>query len=151
MAEGYSAMSYLSCTSRKISSLWDLKPGDHIRVGEFITHHMLVVAVVDNSQVRVIHQTGHGVEEESVVCKPDDITVLDYECSYTGKKAIQRARERVTQLYSLVFSNCEHFVTEVKTGEKLSIQVQNAVKVGIGVAVGVGIMAAAGAGLLYAL
>ena len=164
MAEGGSAKTYLSCTSRNISSLWDLEPGDHIRVrgelGEFIdsyssdlkiyTHHVLVVAVVDESHVAVIHKTVDGVLEETREYKPDDITVLDYECRYTGEKAVQRARERKIQTYNLVFSNCEHFVTEVKTGEKLSIQVRTAVKVGVGAAVGVGAMAVAVAGLWYA-
>ena len=163
MAEGCSR-SYLSCTSRNISSLWELEPGDHIRVrgelGEFIdtyssdlkiyTHHMLVVAVVDSSHVAVIHKTKYGVLEETLEYRPKDITVLDYDCGYTGKKAIQRARERKMQSYNLMFSNCEHFVTEVKTGEKQSIQVRTAVKVGVGAAIGIGIMAGVVGGLLYA-
>ena len=161
MAEGCSR-EYLSCTSREISSLWDLEPGDHIRVrgelGEFLdtyssdlkvyTHHMLVVAVKDSSHVRVIHKTLYGVEEETREYKPSDITVLDYECPYTGDKAIQRARELKMQSYNLVSSNCEHFVTEVRTGEKLSSQVRTAVKVAVGAAIGVGVIAGA---LWYAL
>ena len=166
MAEGCSR-SYLSCTSRNISSLWELEPGDHIRVrgelGEFIdaaidtygsdlkiyTHHMLVVAVVDSSHITVIHKTVGGVLEETREYQPKDITVLDYDCVYAGEKAIQRARERMIQSYDLVFSNCEHFVTEVKTGEKQSIQVRTAVKIGVGAAIGVGVMATV-VGLWYA-
>ena len=152
---------YLSCTSKSISSLWELQPGDHIRargeLGEFLdtyssdlkiyTHHMLVVGVVDSSQVAVIHKTVKGVLEETRIYRPTDVTVVDYDCPFTGEKAIQRARERKGQSYHLVWSNCEHFVTEVKTGKKQSIQVQTAVKVGVGAVVGI---SAVVGGLLYA-
>ena len=137
---------YLSCTARKIDNLWDLQPGDHIRtrgeMGEFIDscipelsiydHHMLVVRVVSNSKIQIIHKSKsqRGVEEMTIAYQASDIEVLDYECSYTGVKAIQRARERMNQKYSLMFDNCEHFVTEIKTGKKQSIQVQTGVKMG---------------------
>ena len=151
---------YLSCTSKTISTLYELKPGDHIRVkgelGEFLdtfsndlkiyTHHMLVVEVLNRHEISVIHKTVRGVEEEKRPYRPDDITVVEYDCAYSGETAVQRARERKQQCYNLVFSNCEHFVTEVRTGEKQSIQVRTAVKWGmIGAA-----MAVVGGGLWYA-
>ena len=155
--------SYLSCTARKIDSLWDLQPGDHIRtrgeMGEFIdtysadlklyTHHMLVVRVVSDSKLLIIHKSQRGVEETIRSYQASDIEVLDYECTYTGDKAIQRARERMNQTYGLMFDNCEHFVTEVKTGKKQSIQVRTAVKVGAVAAVTVGVAAFALGALAY--
>ena len=111
---------------------------------------MLVVRVVSNSKILIIHKskTQRGVEETTESYQAKDIEVLDYECSYTGDKAIQRARERMNQKYNLRVGNCEHFVTEVKTGEKQSMQVQT-VKVGVGVAVGVGVTALAIGALAY--
>ena len=155
MATNYET--YLSCTVKRIESLWELKPGDHIRVrGELgetysadlriYTHHMLVVKVLSESRIQVVHKTeNRGVVVETVRYKPEKIDVLVYECPYDGDKAIERARERMDQDYSLLRGNCEHFVTEVKTGRKKSIQVQTAV---VGAAVGLGIFAI-GAGLAY--
>ena len=154
----------ISCTARNIESLDELQPGDHIRVrgelGEFIdgltpdiklyTHHMLVVKVVSHSEIRVIHKTqDKRVVEELRSCEPNDVTVLDYDCAYVGQEAIDRARERIGEDYNLLWSNCEHFVTEVRTGTAQSIQVQNAVKVAVGVAIGVGVIGAAVGGLAY--
>ena len=153
----------ISCTARSIESLDELQPGDHIRVrgellGEFIdgcatgvkfyTHHMLVVKVVSHSKIKIIHKTRNVVEEVRSY-EPEDITVLDYDCPYTGREAIHRARERIGEDYNLLWSNCEHFVTEVRTGTAQSIQVQEAVKIGVGVALGVGVIGAAVAGLAY--
>ena len=147
---------YLSCTVKRIESLWELEPGDHIRVrgelGEFLetysadlpifTHHMLVVKVLSESRIQVVHKTeDRGVVVETVRYKPEKIDVLVYECPYDGDKAIERARERMDQDYSLLRGNCEHFVTEVKTGRKKSIQVQAVV---VGAAVGLGLFAIGG-------
>ena len=160
MAAADCSRRYLSCTARDISSLRELKPGDHIRVrgelGETIdtsikdlkiyTHHMLVVRVVSDSEIVVIHKTQDGVLEEERSYRPDEITVLDYESPYTGEKAIQRARERMDQSYNLFFRNCEHFVTEVRTGEKISIQVRTGVTVAGAAVVTAGVIG----GLWYA-
>ena len=156
----------LSCTARSIDSLQELQPGDHIRkrgeLGEFIdsalpdlqlyTHHMLVVKVLSDSEIKIIHKTSDKrVSEVTLHCEPKDITVLDYECTYTGRDAIARAHARIGEDYNLVSNNCEHFVTEVRTGIAQSVQVQTAVKVGVGVAAGVSLLAAAAAvgGLAY--
>ena len=151
---------YLSCTSKTISTLYELKPGDHIRVrgelGEFLdtfsndlkvyTHHMLVVEVLNRHEISVIHKTVRGVEEEKRPYRPDDITVVEYDSAYSGETAVQRARERKQQCYNLVLSNCEHFVTEVRTGEKRSIQVRTAVWLGV-----IGAAIAAGAAVVGSL
>ena len=132
--EASSGSTYLECTTRKISSLQELKPGDHIAVMEtcmegIITykHHLLVVEVV-NDKIVAIHKKASVVVEGTVDYGADEITVLDYDCPYTGKEAIARARERMDQGYSLLTSNCEHFVTEARTGQKQSIQVQKVEK-----------------------
>ena len=87
--------------------------------------------------------------EEVKRYRPEDIEVLDYECQYTGQKAITRARERIGEDYNLFWSNCEHFVTEVKTGVARSVQVHDAVVTGAGIAVGLGLIGAAAVGLAY--
>lgn len=90
-------------------------------------HHLLVNEVIDKSSVKVIHKTTTKVEEEVKSHEPKDIWVLDYSCKYTGKAAIQRARERVGEgKYNAVTANCEHFVTEVRTGVAQSTQVKKA-------------------------
>ena len=150
-----------SCTARTVDSLWKLRPGDHIsargELGDFVdshvpelkmyTHHMLVVQVLSASEIRIIHKTMDGVVEEIRSYQPEDITVLDYDCAYSGQDAVRRARERSGEGYNLAWSNCEHFVTEVRTGTAQSLQVQTAVKVGIGAAVGVGLLAVGIGGL----
>ena len=127
----------ISHTTRTITSLYDLKPGNHIRVNgdltdcnsgiSFYSHHMLVVKVVNDSTIRVIHKTSErGAVEEVMSCSPEQITLLDYDCAYTGQEAIRRAREHIGEEYSLLWSNCEHFVTEVRTGTDQSRQIQTA-------------------------
>ena len=142
---------YANHTTRSIKSLTELKPGDHIRVRGvewgLITHHLLVIKVIDSTNVRVIHKQGDGVVEEELSFQPEDITVLDYKSPYSRHDAIQRAQEHLSEEYCLFTGNCEHFVTEALTGEKQSYQIQSAVFGGImGAAVG----AVAGAGLVAA-
>ena len=154
MASNFPAY-FISCTAKTIGSLYDLQPGDHIRVkGDlcnsgktFYTHHMLVVNVLSDSMISVIHKIGTVIEE--VKCyRPEDIEVLDYECQYTGLAAIMRARARacVGEDYNIFLNNCEHFVTEVKTGVALSVQVYNTVVTGAGIALGVALFVATAAG-----
>ena len=133
--EASSGSTYLECTTRKISSVQELKPGDHIAAMEtykegIITydHHMLVVEVVNDKIVAIHKKMDVSVVEGTVDYGADKITVLDYDCPYTGQEAIARARERMDQSYKLLTSNCEHFVTEARTGKKQSIQVRQKVK-----------------------
>lgn len=57
---------------------------------------------------------------------------------YTGnntdrRKLVERALSKIGQPYNLINYNCEHFVTEVTTGQAVSRQVQNAVGLGISI------------------
>ena len=136
-----------SARAERISNLYDLKQGDHIKVNEiFYSHHMIVVRVVGETTIRVIHSSKEaGVVEEKVVkYTPEEITLLVYECLYSRREIIERAREHIGESYNLFWSNCEHFATEVRTGEKQSLQVQTGVAIGVGAAIGVGLLAAAG-------
>jgi hypothetical protein len=109
-------------------------------------HHMLVVKVVDESQISVIHKVSKVVVEV-LTLKPEDITVLDYACAYTGQEAIDRAWKHIGEDFNLLWSNCEHFVTEMRTGTAESIQVQDTVEV----AIGIGVIGAAVVGVVYML
>ena len=160
MASGDDNAYSISCTARFIDSLYELKPGDHIRVtGQFADssnlglelykHHMLVVCVVSDTKIRVIHNTERGVVEEPQCYSPEQITVLDYDCIYNGEKAVRRARDRIGEDYSVITYNCEHLVTEVRTGRRQSLQLQGAAVGAVGAAVAVGVGVAAVAGLMY--
>ena len=148
-ASGGKTKDYLKCTYRNLESLWELRPGDHIRVRSkiedellkkcnvnlrFNTHHLLVIEVVNDTQIRAIHKTrDRGVVEEILSHQPSDVFVLDYECLYTGETAIQRARQDERHIpYNTFSANCEHFVTEVRTGQMQSTQIKRVVEVGVG-------------------
>ena len=151
-----SGSTYLECTTRKISSLQELKPGDHIaamrtslRGTVSYKHHMLVVEIVNDKIVAIHKKIDVSVVEGTVYYGADEITVLDYDCPYTGQEAIARARERMDQGYNLVTSNCEHFVTEARTGKKQSIQVRQKVKEAAMVAGAAAVFGAVVAGAVY--
>ena len=141
---------------REIRSLFELKPGDHIREETNTTykHHLLVVEVVDVNRVHVIHKLDTGVIEENKVYRPNEIRVLDYNSPYKGDQIIQRARELPRTPYNARSSNCEHFVREAHTGQRESTQVRrgfiNAVIGGLsGAVVGVAAGAVAGAAVAF--
>ena len=176
-------MGYAERKPRSIASLKELKPGDHIQVptsstcsssssssisgsssgsrrdmpekcdGTHVTHHLLVVKVIDEKYIRVIHKvTPQGVVEENKYYLPKHITVLEYESEFTGQAAIERAREMTGEYYDILTNNCEHFVTEVRTGVKQCPQVEGAVRGGVagarsGAAVGATTGALVGAGV----
>ena len=92
-------------------------------------HHLLVIEVIDETHVHVIHKRrDKGVVEEKKQYSPRNVTFLDYDSPYTGQEAIQRAHEikGKSEEYTHHTSNCEHFVTETRTGEKQSRQIQGA-------------------------
>ena len=156
---------------RYIQCLHELNPGDHIRMKGSMrlldmirgvsrpsntpkkwsayTHHMLVVKAINSSRVTIIHKTEDGVVVETNEYEPKDITVLDYESQYNGEEAIARARKIHGEPYNVLTSNCEHFVTEARTGEKCCGQIEGVV---VGVAIGglagalVGVVGGIGAG-----
>ena len=113
--------------------------------GKLITHHLLVIKVINKKRNLVIHKTDENVVEEERECSPRHVTVLDYDSQYTGEQAIRRARDMMGEEYSLSMGNCEHFVTEARTGEKQSYQVTGAIVAGVaGGTVGAGAGVTAG-------
>ena len=124
---------------RSITSLTELKPGDHIVVdtstaqpddnasGKEVPRHMLVVEAMDYKHAKVIHSMAkmqNGVKEERQRILPHHVTVLDYVSQHNGKAAIRRARkmllENMNSDVEQVWSNSESFVREARTGEKKS-------------------------------
>jgi uncharacterized protein YcfJ len=103
---------------------------------QLVYHHLLVVEAVDESHIKVIHKEKKGVVEEKInKYSPEDITVLVYKSKYTGEDAITRARSKSKESYNLLTRNCEHFVTEARTGVKQSSQIEGSVKGGVSGAV----------------
>lgn len=147
---------------RKIKCAHELSPGDHIRVKGAVgfrdmirssrpsndpkkwaayTHHMMVVKILETNQIMVIHKTEDGVVEQAISRRPKDITVLDYNSKYNGEAAVARARDLYGEEYNVLTSNCEHFVTEARTGRKSCGQLKKAflggvIGGGVGVPVG---------------
>ena len=124
---------------RSITSLTELKPGDHIVVDTSTAnaddkasskegpHHYLVVEAMDYKHAKVIHNVANmqcGVKEERQRILPRHVTVLDYESKYSGEEAIKRARkmlsENINGYVVQVWRNSESFVSEAHTGEKKS-------------------------------
>ena len=75
---------------------------------------------------------------------PEQITVLEYNSKYTREKGIDKAHEKKGECYHLLTRNCEHFVTEARTGIKQSSQIQSGVKGGVGGGVSGAVVGAAG-------
>ena len=141
--------------SRKVSSLFELKAGDHIETlcqlsqekkkRLNVNHHLLVISVVSKDQLHVIHNDGTVVVEETLDMSPGQIVAVhDYPCNFTAKQAIERARSQLGRKWDLLTNNCEHFVMWAKTGIAKSTQVLNGGAAALGGAAG---GAAAGAAL----
>ena len=116
-------------TAKSITSLYDLGPGDHIKTnGIFIDHHMIVVKVISEDRIRIIHKRKdqEAVVEEEVSYRPEDLTLLVYDSPFSAVEIVRRAHEKMGENYNLVLANCEHFVTEVRTGRAVSLQVETA-------------------------
>lgn len=129
----------------RISSLSELKPGDHIQVpgqtSKLYHHHLMVVQVLSDTELLVIHSNvDRGVVEEVKIKEAKDVEILQYPCMYSGEEAIERARKFIGKIneYNLAHNNCEHFIRWTKTGIKASTQI-NAL-VGLGVGAGLGAM-----------
>ena len=138
-------------TSTSSSSTSESTSGSGKQKGAY-THHLLVVSVIDKKNIQVIHHVkDRRVREVIKYYKPEQITVLDYDSKYTGQEAVIRARSigKSFAEYNVATNNCEHFVTEARTGEKISIMVSFTVAGGLaggaaGVAVGTLVGAAIG-------
>ena len=140
---------------RKISSLRELHPGDHIKCPcqpdqdkglkkkVAYSHHLLVIEVVSDKQLRVIHNDGAEVTEEIKEFSSEKLTVIDYPCKYSASEAISRARSKLGNEWELLTNNCEHFVTWAKNGKGKSEQVLGGIMVG-----GVGGVAGVGTGVV---
>ena len=116
--------------------------------GKSYTHHLLVVKVVKRKFIEVIHKVKNdNIIRELKWYKPEDITVLDYESTYTEENAVTRAKKMMKdgEEYHATKANCEHFVTEVRTGEKQCYQLRNVAAVGA-VGGGAGALGVGGAG-----
>ena len=145
---------------RRIESLTELKPGDHIVVeesrasifGRRKTHHLLVVVPINHTHAWFIHCVSDsigGVEEEKKRYSPRHVTVLDYETGFTQKAIIERAEGMMLKNEpqsgsSNCWRNSEDFVIEARTGTKKSFPSfmglekigQTAARGGAGVGVG---------------
>ena len=135
----------------KICSLFELKKGDHIREDNhrLFKHHLLVVEVLSVEQVRVIHKVDSGVVEENKLYScPSELSVCRYHSPYNADEIIDRARNLPRGAYSQLWSNCEHFVKEIRTGERQSEQLRMAgSRGGYGLVGGCATGAATGAGI----
>ena len=116
---------------------------------------MIVKEVRGKDKLLVIHyysDTGKGdtaaIAEREYITDHEKVYLIEYDPSkfdkvYTGEEAVARAEGRCGTgqgEYDLIFNNCEHFCTFVKTDKKESQQVQRAVKVvGAAAALGLGI------------
>ena len=149
---GGSFASHSTSTSTSSSSTSESTSGSGKKKGKSgaYTHHILVVSVTDEKSIQVIHHVkDRSVSEVTKRYKPEQITVLDYDSKYTGQEAVERARDigKSFAEYNLATNNCEHFVTEARTGEKISIQVSSTAIGGVaGGAAGVTVGTAGGAG-----
>lgn len=129
---------------RKISSLSELKPGDHVKSpcthpltirkdwkhDLHVWHHALVVEVLSDKEAKVIHNNGKVCEATMTYESLERVTVLEYPCSYSPEEAIERARTKLGKKW--VFNDtCEHLVTWAKSGEGRSVQVRKCVVVGV--------------------
>ena len=154
--QSHSGIDIQNMPERRISSLYDLNPGDHIQTLcelqakkknlKNVFHHLLVVKVISDKQLLVIHNDGIVVVEETKVFSPKDIIVLEYPCAYTAQQAIERARSQCGKEWKLLTDNCEHLVTWAKNGKGKSPQVLKGAAAG---AAG-GVFGAAAGGLIAA-
>ncbi|CAI8010608.1 hypothetical protein GBAR_LOCUS6967 [Geodia barretti] len=121
-------MAVRRASAESITSLNELKPGNHIKVNQGLyDHHMIVVNVVSYNTITVIHKRKQqlAVVEEDIYCyTPDKIIRMVYYSPYNQQEIIERARQRIGEYYNLLFANCEHFATEVRTGTPVSLQVE---------------------------
>ena len=126
---------------------------------------MIVKEVQGKDKLVVIHyysDTGDGnsaaIVKQEYTTDHKEVQLIEYDPGkydkiFTGDEAIARAEGSCGTgegEYSLIFNNCEHFCTSVKTDKKESKQVQRGVKVVLGAAVVAGLGIAAGT-VLYAI
>ena len=126
---------------RRIRSLRDLNPGDHIKMkcqlpknkkkSYSVDHHALVIQVVNDSQLRVIHNDGVEVVEEIETYYSGQLMVVEHSSCFLPDEAIRRARSKIGERWDLLWNNCEHFVNWAKTGRRDSLQLKKAAALGV--------------------
>lgn len=127
--------------------LYNLKPGDELVVPksgfDIIQHHALYIGFDHNGTGLMIHNDiNRGVSLISVddffavVLKVNKI--IPFQGTNAERKTlVRRSLTRIGRPYDLINYNCEHFITDIKSGKASSRQVENAF-VGLLVAVFVG-------------
>lgn len=128
------SVKYRTC---RITRLWDLKAGDHIRVPGYLPlydHHMLVVGVLTTDKLVVIHYSKDGmikvIKEEIIPVNYNTVELLEYVnvTAAPPNEAIERARFRMKERkYNIISNNCEHFINWAKTRVSQSNQVDSAI------------------------
>jgi len=112
----------------------DLLPGDHIYVkrnSRFYTHHGIYLG-----DGKVIHFAGSIREKIDPEVRKTDLSRFlkggilrrrDHKERLPASKTIRIAKEQIRNgSYSMIWNNCEHFVTFCVTGKKKSRQVKRA-------------------------
>ena len=111
----------------------DLNLGDHIYVRRLVYSHHGIYAGDGN----VIHYTGEEKEKKDPLIRETDIEAFlkggklrrrDYKKRLPPSETLSLAKKHLSDnSYSLVFNNCEHFVTYCATGKRKSRQLREAV------------------------
>ena len=118
----------------------DLNLGDHIYVRRRVYSHHGIYAGDGN----VIHYTGEEKEKKDPLIRETDIEAFlkvgklrrrDYKKRLPPSETLSLAKKHLSDnSYSLVFNNCEHFVTYCATGKRKSRQLREAVGGLVGIA-----------------
>ena len=111
----------------------DLNLGDHIYVRRLVYSHHGIYA----GDGTVIHYTGEEKEKKDPLIRETDIEAFlkggklrrrDYKKRLPPSETLSLAKKHLSDnSYSLVFNNCEHFVTYCATGKRKSRQLREAV------------------------
>jgi len=111
----------------------DLNLGDHIYVRRRVYSHHGIYA----GDGTVIHYTGEEKEKKDPLIRETDIEAFlkggklrrrDYKKRLPPSETLSLAKKHLSDnSYSLVFNNCEHFVTYCATGKRKSRQLREAV------------------------
>lgn len=134
-----------------VSSLYDLKSGDHIafhRTGGFFWHHAIVDDVDKRGEKLVLIEYSNTssqflkekrrelpknlaiaevVREEYPFVEVTAVHLMLHECCYPADTVVERARSKIGEKkYNPFTNNCEHFAMWCKTGRSSSDQVNKA-------------------------
>lgn len=115
---------------------YNLAPGDEIIVPKsnfnIIQHHALYLGFDENKTDWIIHNTaGFGVslitaDEFFKICPHINEIRRFIGTNQERKLLVQRALMKIGKPYDFISYNCEHFISDVKTGKPVSKQVEGA-------------------------